>query len=220
MDGKSWVPRAGEYLVGRAARYLPPSIREERHQEWSAELPVILNDPSVRPAVRRAVRMLWFAADTLRGAAVTGHTAAGRHVRRDADGKARDPVAREGLLVLLMLLGLPALLAVAGYFTYTAVSGPVLTHGVPFLVSFSISTLFMRTRRGAGILGTFWFSAITVTAGTGLLLHGLADHFGWGHTLLFAVIYYCSAIILIVAFCVLLALGVRAVQARRQRART
>ena len=61
----------GEYLVGRACRRLPQDIREERYREWAAELPAILHDPEVRFALRRAVRMLAYAADTIRGTAIT-----------------------------------------------------------------------------------------------------------------------------------------------------
>jgi len=63
--------RAGEYLVARACRRLPPEVRDERCREWAAELPVILHDRQVRFAPWRAVRMLGYAADTLRGAAMT-----------------------------------------------------------------------------------------------------------------------------------------------------
>ncbi len=38
----------------------------------AAELPVILHDRDVRPAAARAARMLWFAADALRGATLRG----------------------------------------------------------------------------------------------------------------------------------------------------
>jgi len=62
--------RIGEYLVGRACQQLPRRIREQRYQEWVAELPVILHDPQIGPAPRRVVRMLGYAADTVRGAAL------------------------------------------------------------------------------------------------------------------------------------------------------
>jgi hypothetical protein len=217
MNGRRWVLSAGEYLVGRASRYLPPSTREQRHQEWSAELPVILEDPGVRPAARRAARMLWFAIDTLRGAAIARYTAAGRHAHRDADGKARDRLTREGLLGIVAL---PALLAVGGYFIYTAVSGPLLTNAVPFLVSFALVSLVLLASRRLRGIGSPWFAVSAVVMGTGLLLHNLSHRFGWGHALLFALIYYCSAVILIVSLCVIVVVWARAVQARRQRART
>jgi hypothetical protein len=59
--------RAGEYLIGRSCRRLPSQIRDERYREWTAELPAILHDPGTRFAVRRAARMLGYAADTIRG---------------------------------------------------------------------------------------------------------------------------------------------------------
>ena len=71
MRGERRLLRAGEYLVGRAGRRLPRDVRDERCREWAAELPVILHDPQVRFAPWRAVRMLGYAADTLRGAAMT-----------------------------------------------------------------------------------------------------------------------------------------------------
>ena len=72
MSGGRWLLRVGEFLVGRAARHLPAAARDERYQEWAAELPVILGDPEIKPAAARAARMLWFAADTLRGASSGG----------------------------------------------------------------------------------------------------------------------------------------------------
>jgi hypothetical protein len=67
MRGERRLLRLGEYLVGRACQALPPAAREERYREWTAELPAILHDPQIRPAPRRAVRMLGYAADTFRG---------------------------------------------------------------------------------------------------------------------------------------------------------
>jgi len=63
--------RAGEYLISRSCRRLPSQIRDERYREWTAELPAILHDPDTRFAVRRAARMLGYAADTIRGTALT-----------------------------------------------------------------------------------------------------------------------------------------------------
>jgi hypothetical protein len=71
MRGERALLRIGEYLVGRACRHLPRKIREDRYLEWVAELPAILHDPEVRSAPHRAVRMLGYAADTLRGVALT-----------------------------------------------------------------------------------------------------------------------------------------------------
>jgi hypothetical protein len=71
MRGERRLLRLGECLVRQACRRLPQDIREEHYREWAAELPAILHDTQVRPAPWRAVRMLGFAADTLRGTALT-----------------------------------------------------------------------------------------------------------------------------------------------------
>jgi hypothetical protein len=71
MTGERQLLRIGEYLLSLACRSLPPDIRQERYQEWAAELPAILHDPQIGLAPRRAVRMLAYAADTLRGATMT-----------------------------------------------------------------------------------------------------------------------------------------------------
>ncbi len=71
MRAERALLRMGEYLVGLACRRLPHEIRDERYREWAAELPAILQDPGIRLAPHRAVRMLLYAADTLRGTALT-----------------------------------------------------------------------------------------------------------------------------------------------------
>jgi len=71
MRGERRLLRLGEYLVARACQRLPREVREERCREWAAELPAILHDPQVRFAPWRAARMLGYAADTLRGTALT-----------------------------------------------------------------------------------------------------------------------------------------------------
>ena len=70
MRGERRLLRAGEYLIARACRHLPAGARDERYREWAAELPAILADPDVRPAARRAARMLRYASGTIRGTAL------------------------------------------------------------------------------------------------------------------------------------------------------
>jgi hypothetical protein len=67
MASRPVSQRAAEYLIRRACRRLPAGARDERYREWAAELPAILADPDLRPAVRqtRAVR---FAVGTIRTA--------------------------------------------------------------------------------------------------------------------------------------------------------
>jgi DivIVA domain-containing protein len=71
MRGERRLLRIGEYLIARACRHLPAGARDERYREWVAELPAILQDPGVRPAARRAARMLRYASGTIRGTALT-----------------------------------------------------------------------------------------------------------------------------------------------------
>jgi hypothetical protein len=93
MRGERQLLALGEYLVRRACRPLPRDVREDRYREWAAELPAILHDPQVRFAPRRAVRMLGYAADTLRGTALTPGTARARIARLRAAADAPLPVA-------------------------------------------------------------------------------------------------------------------------------
>jgi hypothetical protein len=44
MKGEHGLLRLGEYLIGRACCRLPAGAREDRLQEWTAELPAILHE--------------------------------------------------------------------------------------------------------------------------------------------------------------------------------
>jgi len=68
MSGQEGMAlRLGEFLVRRAVRRLPEEIRDEWFWRFAGELPAILEDPAVRSAFRRQARMLWCAADSIRG---------------------------------------------------------------------------------------------------------------------------------------------------------
>ena len=56
------VQRLAEWLIRAACRRLPVDERTERGREWTAELPAILDDESIRPPLRRALRALSFCA--------------------------------------------------------------------------------------------------------------------------------------------------------------
>jgi peptide/nickel transport system permease protein len=68
MSSSGWTQRLAERLIRRACRHLAAETRDERYREWTAELPAILHDPGIRPAPRRAVRALLYAADHTRTA--------------------------------------------------------------------------------------------------------------------------------------------------------
>jgi hypothetical protein len=59
----SQVPRTqriAEWLISAACRRLPADVRAERCQEWTAELPAIFDDQSIRPSFLRTLRALTF----------------------------------------------------------------------------------------------------------------------------------------------------------------
>jgi hypothetical protein len=148
-------------------------------------------------------------------------------VHRDADGRARDPAARQGLSALLLLLVLPLLIGITGYGIYAAASGPARNTGVPALVSalvsFTVCQLFIRTRWWRRVAESFWFiscAVIVLGSQTGLILQSLAGQFGWARTLMFAAAYYVFAFILIVSLVITAVACTIALQQRRQRART
>ena len=99
MRGERRLLRIGEYLIARACRHLPAEARDERYREWVAELPAILRDPGVRPAARRAARMLRYASGTIRGTALTPGSA--RRVTAHTAG-AVAPFITTGLVVYLL----------------------------------------------------------------------------------------------------------------------
>jgi hypothetical protein len=108
MRAERQLLRLGEYLVGLACQRLPRDIRPERYREWAAELPVILHDPRVRFASRRAARMLGYAADTLRAAALA-----------DVGPRRRSPAITTVLRSLLL-----ADLAIVGWDTWSIAQAP------------------------------------------------------------------------------------------------
>lgn len=68
MTSRPLAQRLSQWLIGRAGRHLPAPARDERYREWTAELPAILADPEVRPALLRSARALRFAVGTIRTA--------------------------------------------------------------------------------------------------------------------------------------------------------
>ena len=189
MRGERYALRAGEYLVSRACRKLPARIREGRYQEWLAELPVILHDREAGPAPLRVVRMLAFAADTLRGTTLAPDAYRGAH--RGGAVKTIRWLA-VGLLLLSALLGtLLALLAYEGYIIYQLIAGASLIFGATLVLVHLASFSASRMPRW-DIATTSWYSMGKVAAGAGLLVRAIASQSGWGHPLLFAFISYCG----------------------------
>ena len=189
MRGERHALRAGEYLVSRACRRLPARIREERYQEWLAELPVILHDREAGPAPLRVVRMLAFAADTLRGTTLAPDAYRGAHRGAHRGGAVK---TIRWLAVGLLLLGAPlALLAYEGYIIYQLIAGASLIFSATLVLVHLASFAASRMPRW-DIATTSWYSMGKVAAGAGLLVRAIASQSGWGHPLLFAIISYCG----------------------------
>ncbi len=143
MRAERVLLRTGEYLVGRACRRLPPKTRDQRYREWTAELPAILHDPQIRLAPYRAVRMLGYAADTLRAATLTPGPA-----------RRRPAAILTPFLGLFFVLGLTA----AAWATWVTVRAPV--HWVNYLqvawslllVAWTVSQYVQSTARTTGLI--------------------------------------------------------------------
>jgi hypothetical protein len=155
----------GEFLVGRAARHLPAAARVERYQEWAAELPVILGDPEIKPAAARAARMLWFAADTLRGAALgPGPVRRGGAHRGSADVGKDARWLGVGAALLTGLAVSLAILAVIVYYDIFICSASLAGY-VSSLVGYSLACLVgcLLWRRPGGA-SRYWFGAGVLAA--------------------------------------------------------
>jgi hypothetical protein len=79
------VQRLAEWLIRISCRRLPEDERVERCKEWSAELPAILDDSSIRLPILRFMRALSYSAGIARTA---------RHLRRTRLGAHRAQTRR------------------------------------------------------------------------------------------------------------------------------
>jgi hypothetical protein len=202
--GERWALRAGEYLVARACRRLPAEIRQERYREWVAELPVILRDRDAGPAPRRVVRMLAFAADTLRGATL----AAGAYRYQGAHRRADHEDDRALANSLLAVSGLLVLLAFEGWLVYQLIFGASLALSAS-LTAWGLFYLIRGRVRRSDSAAESWILAGFLAQPAGLFARALASQCGWGHPLLFAIVCYCFFAVSAACFGVAVALLVR-----------
>jgi hypothetical protein len=137
--------------------------------------------------------MLWFAADTLRGAALGPGPARHRGAHRGGAGHNARKSARwlgEGCALLAALAVLQAGLAFIVYQVIFVVSLAV--YVTDLLNSLAILAGCLLLRRGPGGAGPYWFSAGVVAAAAGGGAARLAGQLGWGHPLLFTLISACG----------------------------
>jgi hypothetical protein len=191
MRGERSALRAGEYLVALACRRLPARIRQERYQEWLAELPVILRDRDTGPAPLRIVRMLAFAADTLRGTALAPGAYRGAHRGHGTAAKDLRWLGTGLLLLSGLLAGALLLLAYEGCIIYQLATGPNLLFSGP-LVAVNAGYFAASCIPRWASPGRRWYSMSKIVAGAGLSIRAIASPAGWGHPLLFAIISYCG----------------------------
>jgi hypothetical protein len=204
MRGERLALRAGEYLVSQACRRLPAGIREERHQEWLAELPVILHGRGTGPAPLREVRMLAFAVDTLRGTILAGGAYRYHGAHEGGDGQVISLLAA----VLLVLGGPLVLLAYEGYIVYELINGPNLIFSATLVLVYLALFVASCIPRWDSAPSR-WYSISKVEAGVGLLVWAIASRSGWGHPLLFSMIRYSGYTISVACMGVAVVLLVR-----------
>jgi hypothetical protein len=174
MKGERGLLRAGEFLVARAARRLPGRVRDERYREWAAELPAILRDPSVGPPWRRAARMLGYALDTIRAAALRPGQDGYRGAHRGRDPRAGVKTARWLVFLPAALAGLLAFLSLLLIYLVSVATGLGLwpAAGVAFmLVMIGLLAGHFLPRRA--------FAVSTVLLGSWLIYLITASSAGW-----------------------------------------
>jgi hypothetical protein len=125
VTGRPRAQRIAEHLIRRACRHLPGDTRDERYQEWTAELPAILHDRDIRPALLRSAHALSYAIGIFRST---------RHLGGTADISPRD--TRQPAIFPRPDGVFPAIAAVALWFTLLAL-------GTAFPSAFSSPSAWM-----------------------------------------------------------------------------
>jgi len=116
--------RIAEWLIRAACRRLPADVRAEQCREWTAELPAILDDQSIRPSFLRTLRALSFSIGISRTTRQLSRSARAS-ARRAANAQWRTGAMRIGPLdvVARAILGLFIwLLIVVGVITLARMS--------------------------------------------------------------------------------------------------
>jgi hypothetical protein len=176
MKGERGLLRAGELLVARAARRLPARVRDERYREWAAELPAILRDPSLGPPWRRAARMLGYALDTIRAAALRPDQDRYSGTHRGRDPRAAVKTTRWLLFLPAALAGLLAFLSLPLLLSYLVSLGTGLALWPAAGVAFVIVIIGLLAGR---FLPRRAFAVTTVLLGSWLIYLFAASSAGW-----------------------------------------
>jgi hypothetical protein len=98
------VQRIAERLIRASSRRLPEDERTEHCREWSAELPAILGDTSVRLPILRAVRALRYAAGALKTTRYLRRTGGSAPRARTPGWRPAAPGFRLAIVVIVWLV--------------------------------------------------------------------------------------------------------------------
>lgn len=137
--------RIAEGLIRAACRRLPADARAERCQEWTAELPAILTDESIRPSFLRTLRALAFSAGISKTTRrLTRSASAGSRHARNAQWRTGGLPARPSDLLVRLVIGLASwLVFVAGSIALIAFVGTrAHPHPWPFLLIVALAIAF------------------------------------------------------------------------------
>jgi Phospholipase_D-nuclease N-terminal len=107
------VQRIAEWLIHAVCRRLPADVRAERCREWTAELPAILDDQSMRPSFLRTLRVLSFCVGISRTTRRLSRSArAGSRRTRNSQWRTGAMRARPSDVAVRAVLGLTIWLAI------------------------------------------------------------------------------------------------------------
>jgi hypothetical protein len=146
----SQAPRAqriAEWLIRTACRRLPAEVRAERCREWTAELPAILDDQSIRPSFLRTLRALTFCIGISRTTRQLSRTArAGSRRSRNSQWRTGAMRARPLDVAARAVLGLAVwLVIVVGVITLARTlpdpHGWLVALGLPLAIGFDVFCL-------------------------------------------------------------------------------
>lgn len=133
---------AAERIIRRACRRLPGDIRDERYQEWAAEVPAILHDPDIRFPLRRSARALRFAAGT-----ITSARRSPRAVRHQPDAAVGASAGVRLLITVgIWIVGVGVLTAFPphGFWILVTVAAGVLNSGFALIQEVKLVLWFCR----------------------------------------------------------------------------
>ena len=108
MSGTPHAQRIAERLIRASCRRLPGELRAERYQEWSAELPAILHDATIRSGLIRAMRALSYSVGVSTATRRLSRAAGRSRSARAPEWRDRAMHVRPGNLAVRATIGLAA----------------------------------------------------------------------------------------------------------------